>query len=115
MVGHWSELVGDELAAKRTRGPRRSVGLNFPPKLFSIAVRAARARNLSFAAYARRCVMAIACYDLGLDYREVMVDEPAARPYGTRIEGDLVRKNGVDHGRWRVVELGEFDGPAATG
>lgn len=114
MPGHWTELVEDELAAKRTRGPRRSVGLNFPPTLFTIAQRAAKARGLSLAGYARRCIIAVACHDLGLDYREVMIDEPAVRPYGD-LAADLVRKNGLEHGPWNVTEMGEFDGPAAAG
>jgi hypothetical protein len=82
--------------------------------LFGIVQRAAEARGLSLAAYNRRCALAIACADLGLDYREVMLDEPAVRPYG-ELTADAVSKNGLEHGLWRVLGMGDFGGSAEDG
>lgn len=104
----WFELIDGELAAREKRRPLSSVGLNMTPEWKDLMLAAAEKRNLSFAAYCRRAVMAFVCADLGLDWEEVMASEPRIRPWRP-LDAKPERKAGYGGGKWKINGLGEYE------
>lgn len=102
-LGRWQDLLVDQVDGA-TRTPRRSLAINFPPSMAGHIIAAARRRDMSITALARRALMAFVVYDLGLDWDEVMADEPRLRTFdaqGTEPE----RLAGGGHGPWRITKL----------
>lgn len=101
--------------AQRTN-QRRMGWLNSPAEA-DLIDRAAELRDISRNAYLRRAVVAMAAFDLGLDYYDVMEDAPPARTFaryerlgvgGTVFFQHRVipgSKGGREAGSWRITGL----------
>lgn len=94
----------EHIAAMAASGPRDriSLGLNYQRSAAGFVAEAARRRNLSITAYARRALLAFVCHDLGLDWDEVMADEPGI---WTRQELPPEAGRGRGYGPWRIQKL----------
>jgi hypothetical protein len=94
----------EHILAHAASGPRDriSLGLNYQRSAAGFVAEAARRRNLSITAYARRALMAFVCHDLELDWDEVMRDEPGIWTRQT-LPPDAGRGQG--HGPWRIRKL----------
>lgn len=99
----WREL----LASKLDKPPEtaRSTAFRTTPAIDRILNEAASRRHMSVSAYVRRAAVAIACRDLGLNWDEVMQDEPGFGIYGERPGRAVIRPNGHGFGAWRVTGL----------
>jgi len=97
------QLLIDAVRAKvPTRTERRSIGLNITPQMNDLVLAAAMKRDMTLSAYARRAIMAVVCHDLGLDWDEVMLDEPNVRRFDGKTPGDPA---GTGHGDWIIAEM----------
>ena len=98
----WHEHLLSGLAA----GPRDriSLGLNYQRSAAGLVAEAAARRNLSITAYARRALLAFVCHDLGLDWDDVMADEPGL--WHRQSEAPAAR-GGKGHGAWRIMKVVE--------
>lgn len=107
-LGRWQDLLVDQVDQDQGREPRRSLAINFPPSMAGHIIKVARQRDMSITALARRALMAFVVHDLGLDWAEVMADEPRLRTFdaqGTEPE----RSCGTGHGPWRITRLETHD------
>lgn len=104
----WGERLLGQMEA-RGKEPRRrdrpAVALKVPIEWYKLIREAARSRDLTMAAYARRSVMAMVCRDLGLDWRETMLIEPGVQDYDT--QRPVERVQGAGHGPWVIEEVRE--------
>lgn len=80
----WREMVEDTLRRQHAgKQDRRSIGLNLSAELQGHILSAAQLRGgISLASYLRRSAIAVACYDLGLDWGEVTAGEQTVRVLG---------------------------------
>lgn len=101
----WGERLLDKIDAdkQKPKRDRPAVGLKFPNEWVAPIQAAAQARNMTMAAYARRALMAFVCADLGLDWDEVMKNEPKFHPYNQ--DGPAEFKAGTGHGKWQIESL----------
>lgn len=101
----WGERLIDKIDASRVtpRRDRPAVGLKFPESWVALIQAAAKKRDLTMAAYARRALIAFVCHDLELDWDTVMAAEPRIHTY----EQDAApqAKAGAGHGKWRIGGL----------
>jgi hypothetical protein len=104
------ELLDAALAAaEETRGERKSIGLNLNLSLYLAAQRAARARGMSLAAYARRALAAFISFDLGEDYLELMEEERGVNIYGSLEKATATMKpRGRGFGPWKIEGLSDY-------
>lgn len=63
---------------------------------------AAELRGMSVTAYMRRSVMAMAAYDLGLEWDEVMAEEGPVRKHGYSATYDKTPARGQGFGGWTI-------------
>lgn len=98
----WHEHIRSGLAA----GPRDriSLGLNYQRSAAGYVAEAARRRNLSITAYARRALLAFVSHDLGIPWEEIMRDEPGL--WHRQSEPPAAR-GGKGHGPWQIRKLVE--------
>lgn len=106
---NWQDLLMDAVVGGGTHRTRRSIGVNFTPDLQRIVLASARERDMSLTAFARRSALAIATFDQGLDWLEVMRNEPRLRGFG-QISEDPQSSRGLGHGAWKIVALEDFRG-----
>lgn len=101
----WGERLLDKIdtAPAQKRRERPAVGLKFPVEWVSIIQAAAKKRDLTMAAYARRALIAFVCHDLNLDWDDVMRHEPRIQRYEQDAAPEL--KSGSGHGSWRIGVL----------
>lgn len=104
MTDGWRQILLDQIDSKISPRTRRSVGINFPPDMQRVVLRAAREREISMASYVRRAAVAFAVHDLGLDWDEVMQEEPGVRTFGGTLKTETKAK-GRGFGRWLIKEL----------
>jgi hypothetical protein len=105
----WQQRILDEVSAERdTRPPRRSIGLNYPTSMHSNIVAACRARDMSLTSYTRRALMAVATYDLGLDWFTVMADEPPMCRFGTNSQERQLESGLGDFGPWKIISMEDY-------
>lgn len=93
----------DQLDTTGMQAKRRNLNINFPPEFAGPILAAAKARDLSLTAFTRRCLMSVVTYDLGLDWFDVMADEPGLRGFSNTI--DPVVGFGEGHGPWKIMNL----------
>jgi hypothetical protein len=88
----------------RGRSPLQQIPVSYPWK--SLLRRAAEARGMSAAAYARRAVSAFIAHDLGLTLEEVVRTTPAVLTPQQKAEAARNRQspkdNGQGYGQWTV-------------
>ena len=104
----WKQVLDQEIERRRTKRTRsdRSVGVNMDAQQWKLIDRAAARRGMSVAAFVRRSALALAINDLGLDWDEVMKDEPSPRGYGNaRYFNTRENAGGMGHGLWRIKEM----------
>lgn len=80
------ERLSDQIDNTVAKPAHRSVridrlGTRVPQGFRSQTMKAARRRGLSMEAYIRRALASVMVYDLGLDWWELMVDEPWTQEY----------------------------------
>jgi hypothetical protein len=66
-----------------------------------LAMKAARRRGLSLEAYLRRSIAAVMVHDLGLDWWELLADEPWTAVYGAGLR-EVKPLAGAEFGPWHV-------------
>jgi hypothetical protein len=109
-------VVGRVVDDQRERSARRGALQNWPsrvtiacdPQLNVLLVKAAAARDMSLAGYARRALCAFLAHDLGMDFAQVCALTPKPAPAGQVAWGRL---SGGAHpsknpGRWADDGLG---------
>jgi hypothetical protein len=96
----------DHIAQAAASGPRDriSLGLNYQRSAAGLVIEAARRRNLSITAYARRALLAFVCHDLDVPWEDVMRDEPGI--WHRQSEPPEAR-GGKGHGPWKIMRLVE--------
>lgn len=104
----WEELLQEQMTTTGQEPGRRCLALNYPPQFAGPINLVAAQRNISLTALARRSLMAVVTYDLGLDWMTVMQDEPVMRGFNKDIS-DNERTNGLGHGPWRITGLDFYD------
>lgn len=67
----------------------------------SVTMKAARRRGLSMEAYIRRALASVMVYDLGLDWWELMTDEPWTQEYGSGLR-ERRPLAGAHFGPWQI-------------
>lgn len=92
-------------AALPQRTQRRSMAVNFPDDLYVLVMDAARARDITMAAFLRRAAVAFAVYDQDLDWDDVMATEPGIRTFTA--SGSSESLAGKGRGPWRIQGLRE--------
>lgn len=101
----WQEALLHNVAdldAKRKDGRRKFV---LDPDQRTALLEAARMRGISENAYIRRAVLAMVCYDLGIEWSDMMASEGAVRKAGQAAVYDRTPMQGRGFGRWRIVGL----------
>lgn len=101
----WRDRVVDTVIEDR-RASRRTTGIVQPASFVAIINRAARARDMTMGAFMRRSAIAVACHDLGLDWSEIMAEEPAIRNYN-RSAASVTFTGGSGHGPWQIPRMFE--------
>lgn len=106
----WQERVRTKVQAKadrsqmRGRSPLQQFPVSYPWK--SLLKKAAEARGMSSAAYARRAVSAFIAHDLGLTLEEVVRTTPAVLTPAEKAEaarnGRSPKDDGQGYGQWKV-------------
>lgn len=96
----WHEHIRDGGAAAPR--DRISLGLNYQRSAAGLVREAARRRNLSITAYARRALLAFVCHDLDLNWESVMADEPGI---WSRQTLPPEASKGRGHGKWKIKGL----------
>ncbi len=103
------DVMLDRIEASRiNKRPSRMISVNWNDTLYLVVKNAARMRGISLSAYVRRAAVAMAVYDLGLDYFTVMKDERGTRGYGDRggnPEEIAASAQGRGYGSWEIKEL----------
>ena len=103
MAEGWWKILDDQMAMGETRGPRRSIAINYPNELYVLVLEAAKARGMSMTAYQRRASLAFAEQDLGFDWLDEMRAEP---PIGSFVRPNAgVKSDGLGFGKWHIVNL----------
>ena len=99
----WRTRLLDNVADmdERRKDGRRKIVLD--PEDRSLILDAARMRGMSEQAYMRRSIMAFVCYDLGLDWDEIMAKEGPVRRAGQAAVYDRRPMRGTGFGRWKIV------------
>jgi hypothetical protein len=108
MPESWQTIIEAQVAAsvqRHRRQPRKSTAINLAQEQYNVLLNAARSRDISMAAYLRRAALAFACFDLGLDWDQVMADEPATGGFGNT--GVLQELAGSGAGAWHIIEVEE--------
>lgn len=105
--GRWREVILDELDAQPAGRAVATVGLAYPPHWSPLLIAAAEKRGLSLSAYVRRAAFAFVVSDLGLDWIELMRDEPRIRQLG-EFSADPERAEGFGYGAWKITTLEEY-------
>lgn len=78
------------------------------PRYMKLIVAAARRRDISISAFIKRAAVAIACYDLGVDYNEVSRGEWPVTRFGARGKALIEEtRGGQGGGPFRVTGLRE--------
>lgn len=106
MPERWQDVIEAQVAAsvQRQRAtPRKSTAINTSQEQYDALLFAARQRDISMAAYLRRSSLAFAVHDLGLDWFEVMADEPATGGFGNARRLEPLAGSGA--GLWRITGL----------
>lgn len=104
----WKERLVNELKANAQRriahsGGMRPAGLSMPESVLMLLTRAARRRGISKMSYMRRAVAAFIAHDLELDWKLVVKEFPAARPFeGKATAGVDAFDSGEGYGDWRL-------------
>lgn len=98
--------VDARLASRRAfpKPPHRDFRARMPLSAVPAIIRAARERDMSVSAYIRRAGLAFAAYDLGLDLKELLEDEPATRLKYEGVPHDRL-EHGQGHGNWIIGSL----------
>jgi hypothetical protein len=103
----WAQRLEDVMVERQPRrAERKSVILNMPRTMRIALAYAAERRGMSLSGYARRAIMAFVCRDLGLDWFEIMADEPRIRRADTRRYSDSIPP-GAAYGPWEIEGLRE--------
>lgn len=96
---------------KSTRLKRRTRGtfLYYDDPLRPFFDQAAKARNMTLAGYARRCLVAMIAFDLSMDPSELSKNMAQPQPYGGNLpaSGESTHDDFTGHGRWRILGLGK--------
>jgi hypothetical protein len=99
----WQELLQSKLdrppAGTRTSAIRTNAAIDKAIK------DAAANRNMSVTAYIRRAAVAMAVYDLGLEWDAVMSDEPGFGVFGENPGRAVIRPEGHGFGPWKIREV----------
>lgn len=96
----WQQRLED--AMEQASMPRYLVQAQLPEEYRPLVTRAAAMRGIPVGAYARRALFAFIAYDLGIDFLELAVAEPAI----VESEGLPPRKlRGKGFGSWRIRKL----------
>ena len=106
----WQQRVREKVQSKadrsqmRGRSPLQQFPVSYPWK--SLLKKAAEARGMSAAAYARRAVSAFIAHDLGLTLSEVVRTTPAVLTPQQSAEsarkGVAPKDDGQGYGQWKV-------------
>jgi hypothetical protein len=107
MMTDWREHIMDQVTEKQVGGPGvKTIAVFFPPRWYSLVRDAARMRGLPLGGYVRRATMAFIAHDLGLDFDDVMRDEPLLRLVGHEPERNR-RRHAKErgHGAWEILGL----------
>lgn len=106
-MSHIIAEVGAEAKIHRQTNSTRRIGIGFAPRLFMLVFRAAKARDISLSAYAKRAAVSFACYDLGLNYYDEMQGDWPSTRFGSRGVDMLVEdyRDGKGAGSWRIRKL----------
>lgn len=102
----WDLLTDAVQQQLRTQASSRTVRIDrlstrVPQGFRALTMKAARGRGLSLEAYIRRALASVMVYDLGLDWWELLADEPWVTTYG----GGLAERQplaGAGFGVWRI-------------
>lgn len=106
----WQEDVEAELERNALDRPKRKNGteVRMPVEHLALVNMAARQRGIARSSYMRRAILAMAIYDLGLQWSQVMRNEDPLRSYTETAggSGDRVMKpRGKGFGSWIIESL----------
>jgi D-arabinose 5-phosphate isomerase GutQ len=110
----WKQVLLDKVNSKNsTLAARSSLMLKLPDDWLAMVNAAAKTRNISVSAYARRALMSFVAHDLGQPFDDIMQTEPGIRGYAEdpARHGDQVeRALGQGHGQWVIQQLDANNG-----
>jgi hypothetical protein len=98
-------MVDAKLASQYQQSyPYRDFRARVPLSAARDVYKVADERDMSVAAYTRRALIAFVAYDRGLDFYELLQQEPATRMNNAQPSTD-VSEAGQGHGLWRIGSL----------
>lgn len=102
----WQQRVLDGYDEQHSgRKGRRSVGIVLQSEELMVLREAARRRDISLAAFVRRCALAVAAHDLGVPYLALTVIEGPVTRFGIHEQGRDYAGKGF--GPWIITEMRE--------